>query len=180
MVNSCKLFNLFLQEVWTLCRIFKRIPSYKKYVPADNKLKETTTKKSSCPLDHNDSSSKSCSLETDYTEPYISLELDTSSDHQYRRKAVVYGGDDTTPTSTTQGSWYVGQYCNNNVVPLAAHDHHLHHVQAPFSASYPSFNLNNPNSADDFFMNGSWDELRSVVQLAVDPHDPSQLYDIIR
>ncbi|PON89699.1 NAC domain containing protein [Trema orientale] len=176
-------------EVWTLCRIFKRIPSYKKYVPADNRWKETTTKKSasSCPLDYNDSSSKTCSLETDYPEPYLSLELDTSSDQYQRQAGLVHGGDEMTPTSaTTRASWFVGQYGNNNIVPLAAHSHphhyhpHPHHVlQAPFSASYnpTSFNRNNPNSADDIFMNGSWDELRSVVQLAVDRH-PSELYDI--
>ncbi|KAF4373262.1 hypothetical protein G4B88_007275, partial [Cannabis sativa] len=117
-------------EVWTLCRIFKRIPSYKKYVPADNnnnKSKETTTtttttKKSLSssssssllyPLEYyinnnynnnsDYSSSKSCSLETHHD--HLSLELDTPlSHHQYHRQAnpaATYGGDETTPTSTT-------------------------------------------------------------------------------
>ena len=179
LTHNC-LLSIILQEVWTLCRIFKRIPSYKKYVPADNKWKETTTKKSisssSCRLDYIDSSSKTCSLETDYTKPYVSLELDTSSDHHHRQ-AIVNGSGEMTPksssTTTTRGSWFVGQY-GNNVVPLAAQHHH---VQAPFSASYPSFNFNNTNPGDDFFTNGSWDELRSVVQPAVDRHS-SQFYDI--
>ncbi|XP_062105712.1 transcription factor JUNGBRUNNEN 1-like isoform X2 [Humulus lupulus] len=201
-INSSNTNNAALEaEVWTLCRIFKRIPSYKKYAPAadNNKSKETTitTKKSSSsPLllypcleyynnyNNNDSSSKSGSLET---HDHLSLELDTSiSDHhQYHRQAAAaYGGDETTPTSSISAreSWFnvPGQYRhnNNNIISVPTTPTTLA-AQPPFSASYPTFNLKNPNSADDFAVNETWDDLRSVVQLAVDRHS-SQLYDIIR
>ncbi|XP_030481822.2 putative NAC domain-containing protein 94 isoform X2 [Cannabis sativa] len=196
-------------EVWTLCRIFKRIPSYKKYVPAadnnNNKSKETTTtttKKSLSssssssllyPLEYyinnnynnnsDYSSSKSCSLETHHD--HLSLELDTPlSHHQYHRQAnpgaATYGGDETTPTSTTaaaRGSWFdnVGQYRNSNNI---INNKNIVGVP-PFSANN-SYYPKNPNSEEeDFSMNESWEDLRSVVQLAVDGHS-SQLYNIIR
>ncbi|EXB53660.1 NAC domain-containing protein 42 [Morus notabilis] len=190
-------------EVWTLCRIFKRIPSYKKYnIPKDNNnqnCKESTTpgkssssSKISCPVD--DSSSKTCSFETDYNDPHqVRLELDHSDDHQNQNVQFLQRKDkrSSKPTvcsdhqqpdldRTNRGSWFhKGHLCNNNInFPLAAHQQYLHHHQGSiFPGSYPSFNMN-PNAADhDFFTNGSWDELRSVVQLAVDRH-PSQLYDV--
>ncbi|KAF4397336.1 hypothetical protein G4B88_027076, partial [Cannabis sativa] len=201
-------------EVWTLCRIFKRIPSYKKYVPPDNnnnKSKETTTtttttKKSLSssssssllyPLEYyinnnynnnnnnnnsDYSSSKSCSLETHHD--HLSLELDTPlSHHQYHRQAnpaATYGGDETTPTSTTaaaRGSWFdnVGQYRNSN----NNNNNNKNIVGVPPFSANNSYYPKNPNSEEeDFSMNESWEDLRSVVQLAVDGHS-SQLYNII-
>lgn len=178
-------------EVWTLCRIFKRIPSYKKYIPTENSQnwKESSTPRKSsstsiisCPVD--DSNSKTCSLETDHNDPYHkTLELDSNHHHHNgnaqflqrnkRSSKPVASNQQSDLDQTSRGSWFhVGHIYNNNVnVPLAAHQQYHH--QGPI---FPSFNMN-PNTADpDFFTNESWDELRSVVQLAVDRH-PSQLSD---
>jgi len=121
-----------LQEVWTLCRIFKRVPSYRKYAP---NWKETASK-----LNPSDSSSKTCSLES---ENYISFE-----------DSVI---------QQNESKPFIQQVDQRNLLNSAA--------QAPFPSSYSS--LWSP-SADDLFTNGNWDELRSVVQVAV---DPSQVYE---
>jgi len=121
-----------LQEVWTLCRIFKRIPSYKKYAP---NWKETASK-----LNPTDSSSKTCSLESD------NISFEDSVIQQNESKP------------------FIQQVDQRNQLNSAA--------QAPiFPSSYSSFWS---PSTDDFFTNGNWDELRSVVQVAV---DPSQVYE---
>ncbi|XP_062153034.1 transcription factor JUNGBRUNNEN 1-like [Alnus glutinosa] len=119
-------------EVWTLCRIFKRVPSYRKYAP---NWKETASK-----LNPSDSSSKTCSLES---ENYISFE-----------DSVI---------QQNESKPFIQQVDQRNLLNSAA--------QAPFPSSYSS--LWSP-SADDLFTNGNWDELRSVVQVAV---DPSQVYE---
>ncbi|GMN54992.1 hypothetical protein TIFTF001_024111 [Ficus carica] len=123
-------------------------------------------------------------LETDHNDPYHkTLELDSNHHHHNgnaqflqrnkRSSKPVASNQQSDLDQTSRGSWFhVGHIYNNNVnVPLAAHQQYHH--QGPI---FPSFNMN-PNTADpDFFTNESWDELRSVVQLAVDRH-PSQLSD---
>ncbi|KAL5571337.1 hypothetical protein UlMin_020934 [Ulmus minor] len=127
--NSNATKDIALQaEVWTLCRILKRIPSYKKYMASDQPTK--ATKLSSPPIltttEDSTTTSKTCSFETD----------------QYSDQ-------------TTQ-SWSLLNY------------------QPPmFPVSYNNQSFMNPNNGEDFFTNGNWDELRPVVQLAVD-HPLSQ------
>ncbi|KAM4094891.1 hypothetical protein ACB094_06G229000 [Castanea mollissima] len=123
-------------EVWTLCRIFKRIPSYKKYAP---NWKETSTKQNPT-----DSSPKTCSLDSDNSEPYISFEDSVFQQHN-ECKPYLQQVDE-------RNHYFVGHLNTLN--------------QAPFTPSYSSFW--NP-SGDDFFTKESWDELRPVVQLASDP-----------
>ncbi|XP_024928408.2 transcription factor JUNGBRUNNEN 1 isoform X2 [Ziziphus jujuba] len=137
-------------EVWTICRIFKRIPSYKKYIPD---WRESTTRT----ISPTNSSSKTCSLESDYSEaPRRSFKESTVVQHIERKPAAT-----TEHVGGEPNRWFVGQF---NPV-----------VQAPFTASYhPTSLWNNPNGGDDFFINGNWDELTPMVQLAV---DPSQLHD---
>lgn len=94
------------------------------------------------------SSSKTCSLESDrsFEEPVM---------QRLERKPTAIKHVDDEPDG-----WFAGQF-----KPI---------VQAPFAAAYHPAGLWNPNGGDDFITNGNWDELRSVVQLAI---DPSQLYD---
>ncbi|KAK7372813.1 hypothetical protein VNO80_06201 [Phaseolus coccineus] len=68
-------------EVWTLCRILKRVPSYKKYTP---NLKDSATKSSS---------SKTCSLESDNSKPYLTFTDSPSSLllQQNEMKKPVFG-----------------------------------------------------------------------------------------
>ncbi|KAK7300173.1 hypothetical protein RJT34_11010 [Clitoria ternatea] len=55
-------------EVWTLCRIFKRITSYKKHTP---NLKDSSSAQPQ--LVTNSSNSKACSLESDNSKPYLTF-----------------------------------------------------------------------------------------------------------
>lgn len=148
-------------EVWTLCRIFKRIPSYKKYAP--NWQVETTSTKQN--PNTTDASSKTCSLESENCsthDPYSSLE-DSVVQHITERKPVLQQVDH----GETSGWFHEGQLSS------VADDHHYRQANL-LAASYnsSSFMRNelsfSPNE-NDFFTDGSWDELRPVVQLAVPP-----------
>ncbi|XP_061342827.1 transcription factor JUNGBRUNNEN 1-like isoform X2 [Gastrolobium bilobum] len=138
-----------LQEVWTLCRIFKRIPSYKKYTP-NLKDSEPVTK----PNPTNSSTSKTCSLESDNSKSYLTF-TDSAVIHQIERKPVIGQVDER------NNHLFQGQLGN-----VAA--------QPPTTLSYSSFNWNQ-NVNDDAFANENWDDLRSVVQFA--NIDPSKVYD---
>ncbi|GAV59988.1 NAM domain-containing protein, partial [Cephalotus follicularis] len=137
--NLANAINISQQEaeVWTLCRIFKRISPYKKYT---SDWKEAATKQNLA----TDSSSKTCSLESDNSDQLVG---DSINQHANQRKPVTNQVDDDQRNHFFWGQW-------NSI------------AQAPFMASYSSFW--NPNG-DDIFTNGNWDELRSVVELAIDP-----------
>ena len=173
----------------------------------DNNVKETsiTPTKSpsvssiSTPVD--DSNSKTCSLETDYVDPYhVSMEKHSHHHHNHhhhhhhchnnmqlfpqcnKRPKPIKSDDHEMMSTITHGSWFtLGQYYSNNHVPQLAPQHqhlhqHQHQHQAPImlpGSNYPIFNMN-PNTEDQgFFTNESWDELSPVVQFAVDRHDLS-------
>jgi hypothetical protein len=129
-----------MQEVWTLCRILKRIPSYKKYVAA---VPATEQKPINC-----DSNSKSCSFESE-----TSTEQDVSFGDSFvqrnERKPVTIDQVDHERNHLFMG----GQY--DSV------------TEAPFTAAYQGFR--NTGIGDDFFVYGNWDDLRTVVELAIDP-----------
>ncbi|CAN6707785.1 unnamed protein product [Malus baccata var. baccata] len=132
-------------EVWTLCRIFKRIPSYKKYTPD---CQESTTKQNPT-----DSSSKTCSFESGSYCSELHFGLEDSVIQRIERPKPVQVDE--------ANQWLV-----------AAGELDSISYPTPFATTYSSLtNL----SDGDFFTNGNWDELRPVVQLAVDPS--SQVYD---
>ncbi|KAH7578447.1 hypothetical protein ACOSQ2_000292 [Xanthoceras sorbifolium] len=125
-------------EVWTLCRIFKRIPSYKKYTP---NWKQNSSR---------DSSSKTCSLESETcTEQYMGFG-DSVLQQNVERKPLINRVD-----------------YERNSHAFMSHHYFNSIAQSSFTATSDS-SFSNPNG-DDFFMNGNWDELRSVVDLAIDP-----------
>ncbi|KAK9285933.1 hypothetical protein L1049_025135 [Liquidambar formosana] len=126
-------------EVWTLCRIFKRTTSSRNYVP---NWKETSIKQN--PVE---SSSKTCSLESDNShDQYVSFG-DTVI-QQNERKPVINHGE-------RRNMLFVGH--SNSI------------AQAPTTGSPSFWNVNK----DEFFRDGDWDDLRSVVELDI---DPSNLY----
>ncbi|XP_041003261.1 transcription factor JUNGBRUNNEN 1-like isoform X1 [Juglans microcarpa x Juglans regia] len=134
-------------EVWTLCRIFKRVASYKKY-PTNWKL-ETSSKQN-----QTDSCSKPCSLESDNDNKELCISFEDSVLQQSdERKPFIQQFDER------NHHCFEGQYLNSAT------------TQFPFPSSYSSFRY--PSADDYFFSNGSWDELGPVVQLA---NDPSQVY----
>ncbi|KAJ7960640.1 Transcription factor JUNGBRUNNEN 1 [Quillaja saponaria] len=127
-------------EVWTLCRIFKRVPSYKKYTPPAMTKQHPT-----------DSSSKTCSLESANSKLCLTFE-DSITKQQSERKPIVEHVDDH-----ERSHLFLGQLSSVAQAPFPA-------AAAPFYTT----TFWNPNT-DDVFANGNWDELRSVVQLASDP-----------
>ncbi|XVE78529.1 hypothetical protein DITRI_Ditri13aG0152400 [Diplodiscus trichospermus] len=142
-----------MQEVWTLCRIFKRIPPNKKFAVAstwklDAAIKENAEDSKTCSLkdDSGNSTEQQCvsfsdSVQQNHIKPNIFMDQVDSRNH------FVLG---VNPWSTTNGS--IAQ-------------------QASFAANnQPSF-WDHPNGVDiDVFRNGNWDELRPVVQLALEPY----------
>ncbi|CAJ1971316.1 unnamed protein product [Sphenostylis stenocarpa] len=103
-------------EVWTLCRIFKRVPSYKKYTP---NLKDSATITKPNPT--NSSSSKTCSLESDNSKPYLTFTNSPSSlllhqnDHQHNH--ILLGHVPQPPTSLSYSTFWTHQnleFANEN------------------------------------------------------------------
>ncbi|XP_029125792.1 transcription factor JUNGBRUNNEN 1 isoform X2 [Cajanus cajan] len=68
-INNPQPNHLQEAEVWTLCRIFKRVPSFKRYTP--NLKDSAMTKAIINPT--NSSISKTCSLESDNGKPYLTF-----------------------------------------------------------------------------------------------------------
>ncbi|KAL5177852.1 Transcription factor JUNGBRUNNEN 1 [Glycine soja] len=128
-------------EVWTLCRIFKRIPSFKKYTP---NLKDSTPVTKPNPVNSNTST-----LNSDNCEPYL-ICRDPMVMQQIERKPVIGQVDE-------KKHMFLGHFG-----PLP------HHLQAPSTTPYPNFWDQN-NVEDYTFANENWDDLRSVVQFAIDP-----------
>ncbi|EOX93111.1 hypothetical protein QUC31_003979 [Theobroma cacao] len=128
-------------EVWTLCRIFKRIPSNKKDAAAA--WKDTRNKQNGA----YHTSSRTCSLDSENSEQCKSF-CDS-----------VLLQNDIKPNIMDQvdarNYFLVGPWTN------------AMSQQAPFAASCPSFW--NPNGDVDIFTNGNWDELRPLVELALEP-----------
>ncbi|XWS30907.1 hypothetical protein CRYUN_Cryun23aG0031700 [Craigia yunnanensis] len=145
-------------EVWTLCRIFRRNPSNKKYAAA-----EAAAWKLDATSKPNGADSKTCSLEDD---------SETSTEQSMSFCDSVQQND-------SKPNIFVDQVDARNYFPLGgtpwSSTTNSIAQQAPFSATnYPSFW--NPNGDVDVFTNGNWDELRPVVELALEPY-PSYAFD---
>ncbi|XP_042477210.1 transcription factor JUNGBRUNNEN 1-like [Macadamia integrifolia] len=123
-------------EIWTLCRIFKRNVTYK-YTT------DWRTTKSIKQNPINDSSSQTCSFESDNREEYKSF--GASVTQQNEKKATVNHIDEKNQLFSTQ---------LNSI------------AQAPFNTFYSSFPTINDN---DLLREGNWDELASIVEFAIDP-----------
>lgn len=135
--------NNIAQETddWTLCRIFKRNASSKRYKPD---LKHACTKGGS-----GAASSKPCSLQSQNScHPYTTLE-----DVGFQQRTNAAAGIDV----------------NHSNQFLAAQEQILLVAQTSYSSSSSNFwNLN----GDEFFRDGRWDELSSVVDSAADMSNP--------
>ncbi|KAI4308125.1 hypothetical protein L6164_031231 [Bauhinia variegata] len=144
--------NFHEAEVWTLCRIFKRVSSYRKYTP---NLKDTSAAATVTKPNGSYSNSKTCSLESENNSNpyYLNFKDSFSVVQQNERKptiAQVFDHHDQ------RNHLFLGQLGSIPQVPPTT------------AVSYPSF-WNNPNG-EDVFANGNWDELRSVIQFAnIDP-----------
>lgn len=131
--------------MWTLCRILKRFPSYKKYTP---NLKDSAAApimtKPNYPT-NSSSTSKTCSLESDNGKPYLTFtnSLSPLLIQQNERKPAINGHVDV-----ERNHLFLGQLGNVAQAPSFWNHHQNNNVE---------------------FANENWDDLTSVVQFAIDP-----------
>ncbi|KAG9439482.1 hypothetical protein H6P81_019647 [Aristolochia fimbriata] len=140
-INNTGVKNIQEAEVWTLCRIFKRVGTPRKFTPenwrAPPLIKQNTT----------DSSSKTCSVESDARK---------ERSYQYRvfhtKQTEMKPEFMTHSTHEEQSQLLSGQLSSITQSP----------VTTPCTTSFP-------DTADSaFYSNGSWDELGAVVEFALD------------
>ncbi|KAG2689650.1 hypothetical protein I3760_09G148200 [Carya illinoinensis] len=129
-------------EVWTLCRIFKRDVSNKKY---GSEWRKNEISKRSTPT--HDSSSITCSSES-------------NSGHKYLSFGAPFAtmGNDGKPFSDS---------IEEKNMQFLARQHSLSSTgQVPYLSSCSSFS--NPKE-EEIFKEGNWDELMPMVEFAVNP-----------
>ena len=125
--------------MWTLCRIFKRNVSYRKYTPD---LKQLSTKRQQTPIDTG--SKKFCQVESSYTqESYVSFGAPLIQHYDNKPPAILV--KERKPLHVDQSSYI---------------------AQPPSMAS--SLNISNPYG-NEILTQGEWDALSSVVEYALDP-----------
>uniref|UniRef100_A0A7N0RG87 NAC domain-containing protein n=1 Tax=Kalanchoe fedtschenkoi TaxID=63787 RepID=A0A7N0RG87_KALFE len=180
--SLAKSSNIALEaEVWTLCRIFKRVSCYKKYVPSHNQQQPKRNIASSL----TDSSSKTCSNESDHNNSHYN---DNSSSEFYVNFADQ--------SSYKSSSISIARQQNHITASTTAHHHQQplltcsnaidHHQQQRSSSDVQISNSSAGfwNASGDVTFagdsGGDWDELRPVV----DPYavnvalpDPQLYYD---
>lgn len=146
--------HVFLQEVWTLCRILKRNASCKKYNIPD--WRELVSSKTNPVVD--DESCKTCGSTVEMMngsthENYVSSEAPSSTTNQQNEKKQfvnhVAGETNQLLISTST----VGQLSSIIV------------SQTPSSSSSPF----GPRPVKEFTTYGDWDELTPVVEFAFNP-----------
>lgn len=140
-------FDCYLQEVWTICRIFKRIPSHRKYTPHSKKHGANTDPiKCSNPAD-------SCSIATSGFESEHSCEqymsyAESIIIHPKRESAIP--GMDSLFVDDRNSLFLTGHFNSSTA-----------HHQPPFSGSW------NPNGDNQVGYRNNWDELGSVVEQGI-------------
>ncbi|KAK6934808.1 NAC domain [Dillenia turbinata] len=126
-------------EIWTLCRIFKRKASYRNYT---RDWREVSNKS---PPSITNTSSKTCSLDSECKECYISFEAPMMNQISEKK--------------------FVASHVNERNQALASHLSSMVQASTPFAVSSSSF----VNPQINELLSYNWDELRSVVESAVDP-----------
>jgi len=131
-----------MQEIWTLCRIFKRNVSQKKHVPD---LKQVSAKRHA----FYDKSSRTSNVEfaSANQESFINF---GGHYHNEQKPVINYTNSDKRNQFNV-----TSQLCST----MAQHQPQL---------TVPSTNLWSNPPANDFFSFDNWDELGSVVKFAVD------------
>lgn len=142
---------LFWQEVWTLCRIFKRVPSPRKHLPDPKPDTTTTSVKHSNPADS--PSKAGSSFESEHSsEQYTSF--GDSAVGLSREPTILPAMDGSTLVDDRNFS-FPECYLNSTA-----------HQQPPPLGDHPGFCFWNPNSDELMTYRDNWDELGSVVERA--------------
>ncbi|KAK8546654.1 hypothetical protein V6N13_067853 [Hibiscus sabdariffa] len=139
-------------EVWTLCRIFKRTPTNNKCanVAAASKF-DATVKRNGA-----DSATCCSSLED-------GSQSQNSTERRMSRPGIFMDQVDAR-------NYFTLPWLSSSTTSSAMQ-------QSPFTATNCSAFWNHPNSdVDDVFSNGNWDELRPMVEVALEPY-PGDAFD---
>ncbi|XP_015081730.2 transcription factor JUNGBRUNNEN 1-like [Solanum pennellii] len=142
-------------EVWTLCRIFKRISNYKRFTPDWKQQQQQPVVKQSFV----DTSSKACSVQSEIS--------DDQSNNVINFKKMAFPQKNIMNASSGGNlNYQVDQrtsYYNNSQLITTMPD------QSPFTSSNSIFWNTRAEDQEYLFSHGNWDELKSVVDLAIDP-----------
>ncbi|KAI9092732.1 hypothetical protein K1719_027529 [Acacia pycnantha] len=143
-------------EVWTLCRIFKRIPSYRKYTPTSK-----DTRKASTPTTDS-TNSKTLEFDKYYyynNKPYSSTCFRSSSSSS---DSII-----THQLNDERSHFFLSQLAANHQAPssMVTNNNYYNH----------SFVNHHHQNVEDVLANGNWDELKSVVQFSADHHHSTVL-----
>lgn len=122
-------------EVWTVCRIFKRNVSYKKYTPDWRELpsKQATAKVGET------SSSKTCSVECSDQESYINFgaPVNVTNYHQNEKKPVVVGHHSTEKNQHQMQLGALGAFSSTSYLQApsgaSSSSHFSSHVMEPLN-----------------------------------------------
>ncbi|XP_050370424.1 transcription factor JUNGBRUNNEN 1 [Argentina anserina] len=148
--------NLQEAEIWTLCRIFKRNVSHKKYTPdwRDLSAKQSSSKKCNM-ITNEDRNQESTNIDG---EAYINFG-DSTICYEEKKPTILnhtkYNNIGSNDDQTLQNADMFS--CGTTTVP------HPYNLDS-FTSSNSYADIENP----DFF-NDNWEEFRSVIQFALDP-----------
>ncbi|KAK4594596.1 hypothetical protein RGQ29_018325 [Quercus rubra] len=147
-------------EIWTLCRIFKRNLSHRKYTPD---WRELSTKRH-----HAGTSSKACSGESSNNrESYINFGAPFifQNENNNEIKTVNHINNESDQLHVGQLSSSIAQPPSSSFIAQPPSSSSTTKLPSSFS----SFPINPVPEANEFFAYENWDELRSVVEFAYDP-----------
>ncbi|KAK4770149.1 hypothetical protein SAY87_030681 [Trapa incisa] len=151
-------------EVWTLCRIFKRTPSHRKYTPGLHQPNAKSLENISPTNDYCSKTKTNSSFQSEYSFEKL-MSFGDSAAHSMKESTIAAAG---------MGNAFVDErnslYLANHFNPIA------HPYQPSFSAPYlehPGFwNLNGHSQLTN---ENNWDELRSVIERTI--HTDSDGFD---
>lgn len=148
--------------MWTLCRIFKRIPSHKKYTPDPKQNPVSRPAKHDNPTDSCSKTSSGFESEHSHEKYYVSF---GDSAVYPVREPWIPGSNSA--SAEDRNSWFLAGHHFN---PIA------HHHPTPFPGPYRSHpGFLDLNGDDQLTYGNSWDELTSVVEVAM--HHHSHVFD---
>ncbi|XP_024019149.1 transcription factor JUNGBRUNNEN 1 isoform X2 [Morus notabilis] len=175
-------------EIWTLCRIFKRNMSYRRYTPD---WRELSTKrhhpmdaiissKKCSNLDHSDNNNNITTnreANHNYIDFSTPIRMNYHEDHQEKKPVInhtmIMNNNGISHHDRTSNQLLHAGQLNSNMVPHNYNNHNIINVNPsinPFSSCFST--CPDEISDDQLFTrmtNTTWDELSAVVELALDP-----------
>ncbi|KAK4713947.1 hypothetical protein R3W88_019854 [Solanum pinnatisectum] len=143
-------------EVWTLCRIFKRISNYKRFTPdwkQQQQQQQPVVKQS-----FGDTSSKACSVQSEISDDHSNNVINFKKMAFPQKNIINASSGGNLNYQVNQRNSY---YNNSQLITTMP--------ESPFASSNSIFWNTSAEDQEYLFSHGNWDELKSVVDLAMDP-----------